>query len=60
MTVGVLTQYKPLVLNSYIGNGQPWDLDRMNGGVAIPPPYTSGQEAEWYKNGANAIDQNLN
>lgn len=60
MTVGVLTQYKPLVLNSYIGNGQPWDLDRMNGGVAILPPYTSGQEGEWYKGTANAIYQNLN
>lgn len=60
MTVGVLTQYKPLVLNSYIGNGQPWDLDRMNGGEAILPPYTSGQEGEWYMETANAIYQNLN
>lgn len=58
--VGVLTQYKPLVLNSYIGNGQPWDLDRMNGGVAILPPYTSGNVGEWYKGTANAIYQNLN
>lgn len=58
--VGVLTQYKPLLLNSYIGNGQPWDLDRMNGGVAILPPYTSGNVGEWYKGTANAIYQNLN
>lgn len=58
--IGVLTQYKPLLLNSYIGNGQPWDLDRMNGGVAILPPYTSGKAGEWYKGTANAIYQNLN
>lgn len=53
-TVGVLTQYRPLELNSYIGNGQPWDLDRMNGGVYILPPYVSGKEGQWYKGTANA------
>ncbi len=58
-TVGVLTQYRPLELNSYIGNGQPWDLDRMNGGVYILPPYT-GSSASWYKGTANAIYQNIN
>ncbi len=58
-TVGVLTQYRPLELNSYIGNGQPWDLDRMNGGVYILPPYT-GNSASWYKGTANAIYQNIN
>ena len=56
-TVGVLTQYRPLELNAYIGNGQPWDLDRMNGGVHILPPYTGGN-AGWYKGTANAIFQN--
>ena len=59
-TVGVLTQYQPLELNTYIGNGQPWDLDRMNGGVSILPPYVSGLTGEWYKGTANAIYQNLN
>ncbi len=58
-TVGVLTQYRPLELNSYIGNGQPWDLDRMNGGVYILPPYT-GSSASWYKGTANAVYQNIN
>jgi len=58
-TVGVLTQYRPLELNSYIGNGQPWDLDRMNGGVYILPPYT-GSSASWYKGTANAVFQNIN
>lgn len=58
--VGVLTQYKPLELNSYIGNGQPWDLDRMFGGLAILPPYTAGKTGEWYLGTANAIYQNLN
>lgn len=57
-TVGVLTQYQPLELNSYIGNGQPWDLDRLNGGVHILPPYVKGKEGEWYKGTANAIYQN--
>ena len=58
-TVGVLTQYRPLELNSYIGNGQPWDLDRMHGGVYILPPYT-GSSASWYKGTANAVYQNMN
>lgn len=59
-TVGVLTQYQPLELNSHIGNGQPWDLDRMNGGVCVLPPYVSGRTGEWYKGTANAIYQNIN
>lgn len=58
-TVGVLTQYRPLELNSYIGNGQPWELDRMNGGVHILPPYQSNSGAGWYKGTANAICQNI-
>ncbi len=58
-TVGVLTQYRPLELHSYIGNGQPWDLDRMNGGIHILPPYVSGTTGEWYKGTANAIYQNI-
>ena len=59
-TVGVLTQYQPLVLNEYIGNGLPWDLDRMNGGVMVLPPYQGSKSADWYKGTANAIYQNLN
>ncbi|MBQ8552077.1 MAG: glucose-1-phosphate adenylyltransferase [Clostridia bacterium] len=59
-TVGVLTQYQPLVLNEYIGNGQPWDLDRMNGGVMVLPPYQGKDGADWYRGTANAIYQNLN
>jgi len=59
-TVGVLTQYRPLALNTYIGNGQPWDLDRMNGGVSILPPYMTQKAGEWYKGTANAIYQNIN
>ena len=59
-TVGVLTQYQPLVLNEYIGNGQPWDLDRMKGGVMVLPPYQGKNGADWYKGTANAIYQNLN
>ncbi len=59
-TVGVLTQYQPLVLNEYIGNGQPWDLDRMNGGVMVLPPYQGKTSADWYSGTANAIYQNLN
>ena len=59
-TVGVLTQYQPLVLNEYIGNGQPWDLDRMSGGVMVLPPYQGKNGADWYKGTANAIYQNLN
>ena len=58
-TVGVLTQYRPLELNNYIGNGQPWELDRMNGGVHILPPYQSATGAVWYKGTANAIYQNI-
>lgn len=58
-TVGVLTQYRPLELNGYIGNGQPWELDRMNGGVHILPPYQSADGASWYKGTANAIYQNI-
>ena len=59
-TVGVLTQYQPLVLNEYIGNGQPWDLDRMQSGVMVLPPYQGKNGADWYKGTANAIYQNLN
>ena len=58
-TVGVLTQYQPLVLNEYIGNGLPWDLDRSFGGVKILPPYQGQKSADWYKGTANAIYQNL-
>jgi len=58
-TVGVLTQYQPLVLNDYIGNGQPWDLDRIYGGVHILSPYQAKHGSEWYKGTANAIYQNL-
>lgn len=58
-TVGVLTQYRPLELNSYIGNGQPWDLDRSDGGVHILPPYQSASGATWFKGTANAIYQNI-
>jgi len=59
-TVGVLTQYRPLELNSYIGNGQPWDLDRSDGGVHILPPYMrEGEKGTWYKGTANAIYQNM-
>ena len=59
-TVGVLTQYQPLELNEYIGNGQPWDLDRYRGGVTILPPYQSGKGIEWYTGTANAIYKNIN
>ena len=58
-TVGVLTQYQPLILNEYIGNGQPWDLDRMNAGVHILPPYQNSKKFDWYKGTANAIYQNI-
>lgn len=58
-TVGVLTQYRPLELNSYIAGGQPWDLDRNDGGVFILPPYQTGKTGEWYKGTANAIYQNI-
>ncbi|MBP8855846.1 MAG: glucose-1-phosphate adenylyltransferase [Oscillospiraceae bacterium] len=59
-TVGILTQYQPLVLNEYIGNGQPWDLDRLYGGVHVLPPYQTATGSDWYKGTANAIYQNLN
>ena len=58
-TVGVLTQYQPLVLNDYIGNGQPWDLDRADGGVHILSPYQQIKGTEWYKGTANSIYQNI-
>lgn len=58
-TVGVLTQYEPLALNAYLGNGQAWDLDRNNGGVFVLPPYVSGNSGRWYSGTANAIYQNL-
>ena len=59
-TVGVLTQYQPLILNEYIGNGQPWDLDRTFGGVHILPPYQGKEKTTWYRGTANAIYQNIN
>lgn len=59
-TVGVLTQYKPLVLNSYIGIGSAWDLDRRDGGVTVLPPYMEQDGGRWYKGTANAIFQNMN
>lgn len=58
-TVGVLTQYQPLILNDYIGNGQPWDLDRAYGGVHILSPYQGRSSSDWYKGTANAIYQNI-
>ncbi len=58
-TVGVLTQYRPLELNSYIGSGQPWDLDGSDGGVHILPPYQGAKGGSWYKGTANAIYQNI-
>ncbi|MDX1807023.1 MAG: glucose-1-phosphate adenylyltransferase [Paenisporosarcina sp.] len=58
-TVGVLTQYRPHILNSYIGNGRPWDLDRNNGGVSMLPPYQGKDGGEWYKGTANAVYQNF-
>lgn len=58
-TVGVLTQYQPLVLNEYIGNGQPWDLDKIRGGVHVLPPYQTSSGASWYEGTANAIYQNM-
>ena len=58
-TVGVLTQYQPFVLNEYIGNGQPWDLDRIHGGVHVLPPYQKASGADWYSGTANAIYQNI-
>ncbi len=58
-TVGILTQYKPLVLNSYIGIGIPWDLDRKDGGVFVLPPYVTQQGGNWYKGTANSVYQNM-
>ncbi|MCR5689332.1 MAG: glucose-1-phosphate adenylyltransferase [Clostridiales bacterium] len=58
-TVGVLTQYQPLALNDYIGSGQPWDLDRADGGVHILSPYQAIAGMQWYKGTANAIYQNI-
>ncbi len=58
--VGVLTQYQPLVLNEYIGNGQPWDLDSNNSGVSVLSPYQQVNGADWYSGTANAIYQNIN
>lgn len=59
-TVGVLTQYQPMVLNEYLGNGQPWDLDRNDGGVFVLPPYQKSSGSDWYTGTANAIYQNIN
>lgn len=58
-TVGVLTQYKPFILNSYIGMGSAWDLDNLFGGVQILPPYVGENQGSWYKGTANAIYQNI-
>lgn len=59
-TVGVLTQYQPLVLNSYIGIGSAWDLDRRDGGVTVLPPYSASSDMKWYTGTASAIYQNMN
>ena len=58
-TVGILTQYQPLELNEYIGNGQPWGLNSSHGGVQVLPPYAKSKNSEWYKGTANAIYQNI-
>ncbi|MEG1790931.1 MAG: glucose-1-phosphate adenylyltransferase [Clostridia bacterium] len=58
-TIGVLTQYRPFELHEYIGNGQPWDLDRLNGGIFVLPPFMRAKSGEWYKGTANAIYQNI-
>jgi glucose-1-phosphate adenylyltransferase len=58
-TVGVLTQYQPLKLHTYIGIGKPWDLDRMNGGVTMLPPHMKSEMGQWYKGTANAVFQNI-
>ena len=57
--VGILTQYQPLELNNYVGSGKPWDLDRLDGGVHILPPYQKSKGGDWYKGTANAIYQNI-
>ncbi|SHJ05373.1 glucose-1-phosphate adenylyltransferase [Parasporobacterium paucivorans] len=59
-TIGVLTQYQPLVLNSYLGDGSSWDLDRMYGGIQILPPYQGGENGGWYSGTANSVYQNVN
>ena len=59
-TVGVLTQYRPLELNAYIGNGEPWDLDRSYGASTSCPLHAGGEKGTWYKGTANAIYQNIN
>lgn len=59
-TVGVLTQYQPLLLHSYIGIGSAWDLDRKNGGVTVLPPYSVSSGMKWYEGTANAVYQNIN
>ncbi|OQY41239.1 MAG: hypothetical protein B6227_05815 [Fusobacteriia bacterium 4572_74] len=58
-TVGILTQYRPFLLNAHIGTGSAWDLDSMHGGTAILPPYTTQEGGAWYKGTANAIYQNI-
>ena len=58
-TVGIMTQYQPLMLNDYIGNGRAWDLDRSWGGVTVLSPYQAMSHSEWYTGTANAIYQNL-
>ena len=58
-TVGVLTQYQPLALHSYIGIGSPWDLDRERGGVIVLPPFVKADGGQWYKGTANAVYQNF-
>ncbi len=59
-TVGVLTQYQPLLLNSYLSNGSAWDLDLSDGGVTVLPPYSASKEMRWYTGTASAVYQNLN
>ncbi len=58
-TVGVVTQYQPLALNEYLGNGAPWDLDRTRGGLTVLSPYQAKKRSDWFKNTANAVYQNL-
>ena len=58
-TVGIMTQYQPLELNDYVGNGAPWGLSRNYGGVHVLPPYAKSDNSEWYKGTANAIYQNI-
>ena len=59
-TVGVLTQYRPLELHTYLSTGEAWNLDRKNGGVYILPPYARDKGADWYRGTADAIYQNIN